>query len=72
MGLIFYTQIQFLNKTLIKLKQMKVVYIFSFLFIAFFNKTLSQEITVEKIWKKFEFYAKSVNGFRSMNDGNHY
>ena len=72
MDLIFYTQIQFLNKTLIKLKQMKVVYIFSFLFIAFFNKTLSQEITVEKIWKKFEFYAKSVNGFRSMNDGNHY
>lgn len=31
-----------------------------------------QEITVEKIWKKYEFYAKGVDGFRSMNDGNHY
>jgi dipeptidyl-peptidase-4 len=33
----------------------------------------SQEaLSVEKIWKNYEFYAASVNGFRSMNDGIHY
>ncbi|NBR14737.1 MAG: S9 family peptidase [Crocinitomicaceae bacterium] len=36
-------------------------------FIAF-----NQEITIEKIWKKYEFYAKSVEGFKSMKDGEHY
>ncbi len=33
---------------------------------------LAQELTVEKIWKNYEFYPASVNGFRSMNDGIHY
>jgi dipeptidyl-peptidase-4 len=32
----------------------------------------SQELTVEKIWKNYEFYAKGVEGFRSMKDGEHY
>lgn len=32
----------------------------------------SQEITVEKIWKNYEFYPKGINGFKSMNDGEHY
>jgi dipeptidyl-peptidase-4 len=32
----------------------------------------SQELSVEKIWKNYEFYAKGVDGFRSMKDGEHY
>ena len=29
-------------------------------------------ITVEKIWKEYEFYGSKVSGFRSMNDGEHF
>lgn len=32
----------------------------------------AQELTVEKIWKKYEFYAARIDGFRSMKDGLHY
>ena len=32
----------------------------------------AQELTIEKIWKKYEFSSASVSGFRSMNDGEHY
>jgi dipeptidyl-peptidase-4 len=32
----------------------------------------SQEITVEKIWKNYEFYPKGIDGFKSMNDGEHF
>ena len=31
-----------------------------------------QQITVEKIWKNYEFVPASVAGFRSMNDGNYF
>ncbi|GAB5416139.1 MAG: S9 family peptidase [Crocinitomicaceae bacterium] len=31
-----------------------------------------KKITVEKIWKNYEFFPASVAGFRSMNDGNFY
>lgn len=41
-----------------------------FLFISFI--AFNQELTIEKIWKKYEFYAKGVEGFKSMNDGEHY
>lgn len=41
-----------------------------FHFISFL--AFNQEITIEKIWKKYEFYAKSVEGFKSMKDGEHY
>ncbi len=43
-------------------------------FILFFNFSLvlAQEITVEKIWKNYEFVDYGVEGFRSMNDGNYY
>lgn len=36
--------------------------------------TIGQNISlsVEKIWKNYEFNAASVNGFRSMNDGNYF
>ncbi len=32
----------------------------------------SQEITVEKIWKQYEFSGSGVAGFKSMKDGFHY
>lgn len=32
----------------------------------------SQELSVEKIWKNYLFYGKSVAGFRSMQDGNYF
>ena len=32
----------------------------------------AQDITVEQIWKKYEFYPKGVEGFKSMKDGEHY
>jgi dipeptidyl-peptidase-4 len=31
-----------------------------------------EKLTVQKIWKDFEFSAKGVQGFRSMNDGNYF
>lgn len=51
---------------------MKSTFFITFLVIitTFSNSLLSQEITVEKIWKEYEFFGKSVSGFRSMNDGN--
>ena len=44
----------------------------SFLFFFCKFSINSQEITVEKIWKNYEFYPKGINGFKSMNDGEHY
>ena len=32
----------------------------------------SQGLSVEKIWKNYEFRAKGIDGFRSMKDGEHY
>ncbi len=33
---------------------------------------ISQEITVEKIWKTREFASAYINGFKSMKDGEHF
>ena len=30
------------------------------------------QLTVEKIWKEYAFFANRIDGFRSMNDGEHY
>lgn len=44
-----------------------------FSFILFqFQIIIAQEITVEKIWKKYEFTGARIEGFRSMKDGLHY
>jgi dipeptidyl-peptidase 4 len=32
----------------------------------------SQDITVEKIWKEYQFFGENVSGFRSMKDGIHF
>ena len=50
---------------------MKKSILYLFLFVISLP-VISQDITVEKIWKKYEFYAKGVDGFKSMNDGEHY
>ncbi|MDX2360382.1 MAG: S9 family peptidase [Crocinitomicaceae bacterium] len=34
--------------------------------------SLSQDLSVEKIWKNYEFYGEYVDGFRSMNNGNYF
>ncbi|MFT5859031.1 MAG: dipeptidyl-peptidase-4 [Flavobacteriaceae bacterium] len=31
-----------------------------------------QDLSVEKIWKEYAFFGSSVNGFRSMQDGNYF
>lgn len=36
------------------------------------EEQLHANLTVEKIWKEYEFYGSGVSGFRSMNDGEHY
>jgi dipeptidyl-peptidase-4 len=46
--------------------------ILSFLFVFSFYSVQAQDITVEKIWKNYEFYPKSIEGFKSMNDGEHF
>jgi dipeptidyl-peptidase-4 len=48
----------------------KLIVCFGFLLISFL--AFNQELTIEKIWKKYEFYAKSVEGFKSMKDGETY
>ena len=35
-------------------------------------KITAQQITVEKIWKNYEYYPKGVEDFKSMKDGEHY
>ena len=47
--------------------------LFSFILLLFaFTISFSQELSVEKIWKEYAFYAKGVQGFKSMKDGEHY
>ncbi len=44
----------------------------SLAFITLFTLSFSQELSVAKIWKEYAFFGKSVDGFRSMNDGNYF
>ena len=39
-------------------------------FIIFSNN--AQKLSVEKIWKNYEFFGNSINGFKSMKDGNYF
>ena len=44
---------------------------FSLVFIApLFSQ--KRDITLDDLWKNYAFYPKSVGGFNSMNDGEHY
>ena len=51
---------------------MKRANVLSILFILIFSSSFGQDLTVEKIWKDYLFFGSSVNGFRSMNDGNYF
>ncbi|MDG1334389.1 MAG: DPP IV N-terminal domain-containing protein [Crocinitomicaceae bacterium] len=42
------------------------------LFITITSFSWAQEITVQDIWKKYSFFGSSVEGFRSMQDGNYF
>ena len=37
-----------------------------------FSVTFAQEISVEKIWKKYEYRTQGVDGFNSLQDGDRY
>ena len=34
--------------------------------------SFSQDLTIEKMWKNYEFFGASVDGFRSMKNGEHF
>ena len=36
------------------------------------SSIVAQDLTVERIWKNYEFWARGVSGFRSMKDGEFY
>lgn len=40
--------------------------------VLFVSNIIAQDLSVEKIWKEYEFVGKSVNGFRSLRDGKHF
>ncbi|MCJ8290508.1 MAG: S9 family peptidase [Crocinitomicaceae bacterium] len=42
------------------------------LFITISTFSWGQDITVEEIWKEYTFFGSSVDGFRSMQDGNYF
>ncbi len=43
-----------------------------FVFTLVYSLVFAQDLTVERIWKNYEFSPKRINGFKSMNDGEHY
>ena len=53
-----------------QIKCMKYTHFFLVLLV--FTATLAQEITVEKIWKKYEYRTQGVDGFNSLQDGDRY
>ena len=51
---------------------MKKYYLFLFVGIVCTIQAFTQDLSVEKIWKKYEFSGAYIDGFRSMKDGIHY
>ena len=51
---------------------MKKYYLFLFVGIVCTIQAFAQDLSVEKIWKKYEFSGAYIDGFRSMKDGIHY
>lgn len=49
---------------------LKTLALTSIFFITLFSN--GQKLSVEKIWKNYEFIGASINGFRSMKDGNYF
>jgi dipeptidyl-peptidase-4 len=46
--------------------------IFGVLFLTLQAVGQTPQLTIEKIWRDYEFWGNSFSGFRSMNDGVHY
>ena len=57
---------------LINYQIMKKYYLLLFVGIVCIIQPFAQELSVEKIWKKYEFSGAYIDGFRSMKDGIHY
>lgn len=51
---------------------MKKYYLLLFVGIVCSIQAFAQDLSVEKIWKKYEFSGAYIDGFRSMKDGIHY
>jgi dipeptidyl-peptidase-4 len=51
---------------------MKKYYLFLLVGIVCSIQPFAQDLSVEKIWKKYEFSGAYIDGFRSMKDGIHY
>lgn len=51
---------------------MKNAFLLSLLFVAFSYSGIAQALSVEKIWKNYEFRGEGIEGFRSMKDGLHF
>ncbi|MGM0479754.1 MAG: S9 family peptidase [Bacteroidota bacterium] len=49
-----------------------VVVLFTNLFAFSQENNKNDSLTIEKIWKEYEFFGSKVSGFRSMNDGEHF
>jgi dipeptidyl-peptidase-4 len=43
-----------------------------FVFTLVSSLIFTQDLTVERIWKNFEFNPKRIGGYQAMNDGEHY
>ncbi len=46
--------------------------IVTFVFLVFIGKAIGQELTVERIWKNYEFRSAGIEGFNSLPDGEHF
>ena len=46
--------------------------IFTLLILFFSYASFSQDLSVERIWKNYEFSPKRIGGYQAMNDGEHY
>ena len=51
---------------------MKKIYLICILAFPVILLAQKKEVTLENIWKTYDFYPKSVSGFNSMQDGNYY
>lgn len=51
---------------------MRKIYLLSLIVLPLSIFAQKKDITLENIWKTYDFYPKSVKGFKSMNNGDYY
>ena len=54
----------------LQIYQMKNIYFILLAFSSF--SAIAQDLSVERIWKNYEFNPKRIGGYQAMNDGEHY